>query len=263
MALSIESSEIKSMLAQQASLNNLIYLGAVDLSHEKTFPAFEAWLEESKHGDMSYLENYMNVRKDPREIFPGAKSAFIFAFLYGAKEPYHNQEKPLVAQYARMSDYHKFFKQKIEEVAHKTMNEFNISSVGRAFVDTAPILERGLTARLPRLFIGKNTCAIHKDVGSFFVIGEWISDLSIEIDRKSTPVDSSVRGDDGGCGTCKRCQIHCPTGALNDDYVLDARKCISYWTIENRGSFLRSIGSTLPPMFTGATFVRMSALIIA
>jgi len=104
----------------------------------------------------------------------------------------------------------------------------------RVVVDSAPILERALAARTRRGFIGKNTCFIHPEKGSFFLLAEILLTLPLPADQPAR-VDVQHRGPDGGCGSCKRCQVHCPTGALNEAYQLDAKRCLSYWTIEHRG----------------------------
>jgi epoxyqueuosine reductase len=104
----------------------------------------------------------------------------------------------------------------------------------RVVVDSAPVLERALAARAQHGFIGKNTCFISANHGSFFLLAEILFSASLP-DEVGNAVDPSKRSNDGGCGTCKRCQVNCPTGALDSDYRLDANRCISYWTIEHRG----------------------------
>jgi epoxyqueuosine reductase len=104
----------------------------------------------------------------------------------------------------------------------------------RVVVDSAPILERALAARTSKGFLGKNTCYIHPRFGSSLLLGELITDVQLEPDA-GAQVSPLVRTPEGGCGTCRRCQVHCPTGALSLDYQIDAEKCLSYWTIENRG----------------------------
>jgi epoxyqueuosine reductase len=104
------------------------------------------------------------------------------------------------------------------------------------------MFERAIASKTKGTFVGKNTCLIHKTKGSFLLLGEWVSTLGFDIDRVES-VDPESRTADGGCGTCKRCQVHCPTGALDEDYRLDARLCLSYWTIENRGTIPKKFWS--------------------
>ena len=101
-------------------------------------------------------------------------------------------------------------------------------------VDSVPIFERAIAAKTEFGFIGKNTCYIHPKKGSFFLLGEIILDEVIKQDSKLA-VETTKRTDLGGCGSCKRCQVHCPTGALDKEYELDANLCLSYWSIESRG----------------------------
>src|SRR5690606_6307703 len=104
----------------------------------------------------------------------------------------------------------------------------------RVMVDTAPVLERALAAKTARGFIGKNTCYIHPLLGSFLMLGVVLTDIPLPSDER-VPVDPARHLPSGGCGACRECQVHCPTGALDADYRIDAKKCLAYWTIEHRG----------------------------
>lgn len=212
----------------------LLLLGAVPLEYDEDAGRFRRWVADGNHASMAYLEANMSLRCDPQGFFKGAKTALVFGF------PYHHdsleRSKPKVARYAQYKDYHRFMKKKAGEVLQglKSMVPSELNVEARIFVDSAPILERALAARTTHGFIGKNTLYIHPQFGSFLLLGEIISNVPFEGSRKME-VDPSYRGEMGGCGTCRRCQVHCPTGALSKDFQLDARRCLSYWTIEHRG----------------------------
>jgi epoxyqueuosine reductase len=139
-----------------------------------------------------------------------------------------------IAQYARFRDYHKFLREKGNAVL-ESLKLIDPEIVGRVTIDSAPVLERALAERAGAGFVGKNTLYIDPSRGSFLLLGEIFINKKIGIERMSRAVDHSPRSAAGGCGTCRRCQTHCPTGALDKDYTIDARKCIAYWTIEHRG----------------------------
>lgn len=186
---------------------------------------------------MDFLKNYLELRKDPRGLLEGGVQALVFGLNYyqGDKLRGALDGKARIAQYARLRDYHKSLRQRGESITSELKKLYpNLNT--RVMVDSAPILERALADRTSRGFIGKNTCFIHPDKGSLFLLSEILLDQEIfPIDEK-TPVDKTQRKDEGGCGSCKRCQVFCPTGALDQAYKLDARKCLAYWTIEHRGT---------------------------
>jgi epoxyqueuosine reductase len=204
----------------------LACLGFVDLDPEIRFQNFEHWLDENKHGEMHYLERYKELRRDPSLILPGAKSAIVIGF------PYYQGDKFLfrsaqtrIAQYARFADYHKILKKKTEHVLCSLLKILPEGHYGRVLVDSAPVLERALAERGGEGFVGKNTMFIHPQWGSYLLLSEILITVSLE-----KPKQESRKS----CGTCSRCQVFCPTGALTP-YSLDARKCLAYYTIEHRG----------------------------
>jgi len=217
----------------------LTLFGVVGLGPEADYSHFEKWIEEGAHAGMEFMTNYSKIRQDSSKLLDGAKSAIVFGLNYYQDDKMSDLNgTPLIAQYARLRDYHKYLRkigEQLLEILHKN-SEGN--HAGRVVVDTAPVLERSLASRSKRGFIGKNTLFIHPDKGSFFLLGEVITTLDLKVDEKQK-VDPSKRTDLGGCGSCKRCQVNCPTGALDKDYFLDANKCISYWTIEHRGEIPR------------------------
>lgn len=233
--LSESGEEISRLAAQEG----LLYLGAAPLNTLTDFDRFAEWLQRGNHAGMTFLERNQQFRQHPEALLPGAQSALVFALNYyqGDRSTYHyDTEQPRAAQYARLRDYHKVLKDRCGRIAAA----IHLGPAGdtdgcsyRVLVDSAPILERAVAGQTGRGFIGKNTCFISPDHGSFLLLAEVLSVRPAE--KSPAPIDPTVRTKNGGCGTCQRCQVHCPTGALDKAWTLDARKCLSYWTIEHRG----------------------------
>ena len=227
----------KTLEELEATLANvgLTLFGVVQLGPEGSFGKFKEWLDEGGHAGMEYMSSYLEVRKDSSKVFAGAKTAIVIGLNYNQEDKISDvKQGPLVAQYARLRDYHKLLKTKGEEILKLLLDSYDGDASGKVIVDTAPVLERALASRTKSGFVGKNTLFIHPKLGSFFLLSEIVTTIEIPIDD-ANEVDPSVRGEEGGCGSCQRCQINCPTGALDKPYTLDANKCISYWTIEHRG----------------------------
>ncbi len=198
--------------------------------------AYHAWLAHGYHGEMGYLARPDRVerREDPTKILPGAKSIVCVGLNYYPGAPpaqlARDPSRGLISTYARGVDYHDLMLRRLEilasfirtQAAKSKGREVNY----RAYVDTGPVLERAYAAEAGLGFVGKNTCLIHPKLGSWLFLGEILLDVALE----STPGDVNA-----GCGTCTRCLDACPTGALVAPYVLDARRCISYLTIELKG----------------------------
>ena len=209
----------------------LVYLGCVSLTEEPHYQHFRRWLARGYQAEMHYLENNQQLRADPRKFAEGYHSALIVALPYGAGDR-KQTTRPRVAQYARFRrDYHRLLRDKLRIVANSQL--WSPSSY-RIVVDSAPLLERALASRGGRGFIGKNTCFISPEHGSYLLLAEILTSNQLPVDEQPPP-NPDKRDKQGGCGTCRRCQVHCPTGALNEDYTLDANKCLAYLTIENRG----------------------------
>lgn len=187
---------------------------------EEEAPRLERWLKEKRHGQMAYMENYFDKRLDPRLLVEGAKSVISLLYNYYPSEP-ATSTAPKISKYAYGDDYHEVIKKKLFELllAMKT----NIGEVaGRAFVDSAPVMDKAWAARSGLGWVAKNSNLINKQQGSFFFIAELIVDLSLAYDG---PIQDY-------CGTCTRCIDACPTGAIVAPYVVDGSQCISYLTIE-------------------------------
>ena len=179
---------------------------------------FERWLAAGRHGEMGYLQRNAFKRVDPQQVLPGAKSIICLAVSYGG-------EAGQIARYARYTDYHDVIAERI-----KALTEHVNRVGGRArslwYVDTGPFLERELAQRAGLGFVGKHTNLISRRLGNWFFLSEIITTVELEPD---TPEPNR-------CGTCTRCIDACPTEAITAPFQLDARRCISYLTIELKGS---------------------------
>ena len=188
---------------------------------EEEAPKLERWLQKDMHGQMSYMSNHFDKRLDPAKLVPGAKSIITFLYNYYPKEDLTNDDNFKIAKYAYGKDYHFVIKDKL-----KTLMRFihdNVGSIdGRAFVDSAPVLERVWAQKSGLGWIGKNSLLLNKGSGSFFFLAELIVDLELSYDQPVTD----------HCGTCTACIDACPTDAIPEPFVVDGSKCISYFTIE-------------------------------
>jgi epoxyqueuosine reductase len=184
--------------------------------------ALEAWIAAGHAGGMAYLERRLPERLDPRRVLPGAASVVCVALNYFQGEARDPSWAP-VARYAWGQDYHDVMTPRLERLAAFLAEAGGARS--RAYVDTGPVMERDLAARAGLGWIGKNTMLLHPELGSWFFIGVLLT--TAELDHGAPLPDR--------CGSCRACLDACPTGAFVEPYVLDARRCISYLTIEHRG----------------------------
>ena len=185
----------------------------------------EQWLLEGRHGTMTWMERNFEKRVDPRELVDGAQS--VVSVLHNYFQPVTHAEGPQfgkISRYAWGDDYHDVMKQRLFELYNWLDEEVGGIS-GRAFVDSAPVLDKVWAQRSGLGWMGKHTNLINRNLGSFFFIGELIIDLPLAIDG---PIPDF-------CGTCTRCIDACPTDAIYQPYAVDANKCIAYLTIEHRG----------------------------
>lgn len=185
----------------------------------------KSWLDRGMHGEMDYMARNVEKRLDPQLLVENAKSVVSVLLNYFPKDKQTDPEAPVLSKYAYGTDYHFVMKEKLGELLRFIQTEI-APCEGRCFVDSAPVLDRAWAARAGLGWIGKNTNLISNEHGSFFFIGELIIDLELSESQKLVH---------NHCGTCSRCIDACPTRALVAPYVLDARRCISYQTIENRG----------------------------
>jgi epoxyqueuosine reductase len=187
---------------------------------EEEAPRLEAWLKNNRHGKMEYMENHFDKRLDPRLLVEGAKSVVSLLYNYYPEQT-QNPDAPKISKYAYGLDYHEVIKDKLKEFLN-TLKEQIGDVNGRAFVDSAPVLDKAWAKKSGLGWIGKNANLINKQQGSFFFIAELIIDLELEYDG---PIADY-------CGTCTRCIDACPTQAIVEPFVVDGSKCISYFTIE-------------------------------
>ena len=189
---------------------------------EEEAPRLEAWLNKGMHGEMQYMENYFDKRLDPRLLVDGAKSVISLGLNYYTGERQADLLAPKISKYAYGTDYHLVIKEKLKcllEVINEKIGEVH----GRAFVDSAPVLDKAWAKKAGMGWIGKNTNLINTKTGSFFFLAELIVDMELEYDIPPTA---------DHCGTCTRCIDACPTEAIVAPYVVDGSRCISYLTIE-------------------------------
>ena len=187
---------------------------------EDEAPRLEKWLKMKMNGEMKYMENYFEKRLDPTKLVDDAKSIISLTYNY-YPEDLQNKEAPKVSKYAYGMDYHYVIKEKLNFFL--TFIKDKIGNVhGRAFVDSAPILEKAWAAKSGIGWVGKNSNLITKQVGSFYFLAELIVDLDLDYD--------TIESDH--CGQCTACIDSCPTQAITQPYVVDGSKCISYFTIE-------------------------------
>ncbi|MEC7843220.1 MAG: tRNA epoxyqueuosine(34) reductase QueG [Candidatus Latescibacterota bacterium] len=188
---------------------------------------YARWVALGFAGEMTYLQRNQDKRADPARLVPGARSVICVGMHYHQEAL--GDPSPLagrMAQYALGDDYHDLLKDRLRQLWASVREEAGEDPAGRYFVDTAPVLERELANRAGLGWWGKNTCLINQWQGSYFLLGEIVTEVDLEWDHPA--VDH--------CGTCTRCLDACPTDAFPEPYVLDARRCISYLTIELKGS---------------------------
>lgn len=184
-------------------------------------PRLEAWLQKGYHGKMQYMENFLEKRLDPSLLVPGAKSVISLLYNYCPKEDLPGDQGYKVARYAYGEDYHFVIKEKLKAFMDEIRDRIGEVD-GRAFVDSAPVMERVWAKKSGVGWIGKNSLLLNREAGSYFFLAELIIDLELEYDG---PVKDY-------CGTCTACMDACPTDAIAEPFIVDGSRCISYFTIE-------------------------------
>lgn len=196
----------------------------------------KSWLEAGHQAGMSYLENHFDKRLDPSVLVPGAKSIISLAYNYYTDKSQDDHESPIVSRYAFGRDYHRVLKKKLHILLEMLMEHTGVKN-GRVFIDSAPVLERAWARNSGLGWIGKNTLLIAPGKGSYFFLAEIVVDVEL---KEDAPFIADH------CGNCRRCIEACPTRAIHPDgYQLDAGKCISYLTIENRGEIASEFRSKM------------------
>lgn len=207
-------------------------VGISDCDTENADEKLQAWLNSGYHGQMRYMENNRELRKNPEKLVSGTLRIISVRMDYliedhKTTEMLANKNKAVISRYALGRDYHKLLRKRLNQLAEKinTVMEKNHFSY-RAFTDSAPIFERKIAEKAGIGWIGKNTMILNQHAGSYFFLGELFTNLPLPIDQPVT----------AHCGSCTACIDICPTKAIVAPYQLDARKCISYLTIEHKGS---------------------------
>jgi epoxyqueuosine reductase len=206
-------------------------VGITDIDLSEHEGQLQRWLDKGYHGDMEYMATHGMKRARPSELVPGTQRVISVKMNYlppdaSFAKALGNKSKAYISRYALGRDYHKVLRNRLKKLAQKIEQE--VEQLGyRPFVDSAPVLERQLAEKAGLGWRGKNSLLIHKQAGSWFFLGELFVSLPL-------PVDTPNAFD--GCGKCNACITLCPTGAIVEPYVVDARKCISYLTIELQGA---------------------------
>jgi epoxyqueuosine reductase len=202
-------------------------IGITNVQPLEEYACYMQWIKRGYHGSMHYLEKHASLRMDPRSLLKTAQSIILCSLPYYTHQ--NERSEPVddlslrFAKYARGKDYHQLMKKRLKRFAQRINHELENPGPIRMFCDTAPIMEKALAVRAGLGWIGKNTLLIQPHIGSYTVLGGLLVSFPLEPDP---PANAT-------CGTCTRCVDACPTGALIEPYLLDARKCLSYWNIES------------------------------
>lgn len=217
------------MVQEILSESDFLWSSCSTLKKSSHFENYDKWIKSQHHGDMTYLESHLPAKQDPASFFSGYESIISVGISYlPHPAPKKSFAGASVALYAQGLDYHHWFKDKLEKCAQELKLKFPAESF-LCCTDSAPLQERDLAVSGGVGWIGKNTCLITRQDGSLFLIGEILTSLKFSPDQNSEPQPPH-----DFCGTCNLCLEACPTKAFVEPRVLDATKCISYWTIESR-----------------------------
>lgn len=205
-------------------------VGITDLDLAAEQEALQRWLDAGMHGEMDYMERHRELRANPDQLHPGAVRAISVRMNYlpaeaGFARTLKNPRLGYISRYALGRDYHKVMRKRLKQLGDR-IQEACADLDFRPFVDSAPIMERPLAVKAGLGWTGKHTLVLDENGGSWFFLGELLVNLPLPVDQ---PVEEK-------CGTCKACMTICPTQAIVEPYVLDARRCISYLTIELKNS---------------------------
>ena len=231
------------MIAELAKELGFHRAAVVPVEPPRRHELYASWLAAGRHGDMAYLAvpEHVKPRGDLRALLASARSLVVVALAYERKDPDRVQDpdglvglRGKIARYARGEDYHLVMRDKLVELADRLARELGRPVASRPCVDSAPVLEREWAERGGLGFVAKNTMLIAPGLGSYVVLGELLVDAELAPTAPETPPKPR-------CGSCTACLDACPTRAFVDAYVLDARRCISYLTIEHQGAIPREL----------------------
>ncbi len=207
---------------------------------------FRDWLASGKHGSMAYLAEHADVRTDPARLLDGARAALMVADLYATRNGWREEREQAgfgrIARYARGRDYHDVIKRRLHDLADELRARYPGEKF-RSFVDSAPVFERELAERCGLGWRAKHTLAIHPRLGSWMVLGGFVTTMELEPPTEQKPVRDA-------CGSCTRCIDACPTDAITP-YSVDASRCISYLTIERREAIPREFHGAIGDWLVG------------
>ncbi len=242
---SLSTQEIQDRISSKSTELGFSHFGWSQLTRPLSFEFYNSWLQDGFHGEMSYLAEHAPVKENAQLKWPRAESALVFAIPYFPHPAPTDSNFPLKAArtslYAQGMDYHFWFKERMQQLCTE-LNQIFPDQEFIPFTDSSPILERDLARRAGLGWAGKNTCLIHPKKGSLFFIGEIYTSLKVETHFEPLP---------DFCGTCRKCIDICPTQAIIEPRKLDARKCISYLTIESRTTPPEELRSAIGDWFFG------------
>jgi epoxyqueuosine reductase len=234
--------DLRERIRHAASEVGFVRAGFASLTPLRHGDELRRWIEAGMAAEMAFLTRSPSERTEPARLMPTARSAIVLLASYADVDaPASDGRRGLVARYARGSDYHLVVHRRLEHLAERIAALVGRPVTHRAVVDTAPLLERELATAAGLGFIGKNTMLITPGLGSTTVIGTLLVDLELPRDEPAN----------GGCGQCGLCLDACPTRAMIAPYVLDARRCLAYLTIEHRGDIAPSLRDRLAPWVFG------------
>ena len=234
-----DSVALAAWIAREARRLGFELVGIAPAGPSTSAAQYQAWLERHYHGEMAYLARPEAVakRQDVGRVLPGVQTVVVLAAnYYTAALPAELSDDPargVISRYAWGGDYHDLLNPRLRQLGDTIQARLGRPVAQRAYVDTGPLLEREWAARAGLGFVGRNTNLIHPRLGSWLFLSELL--LAVKVSPGDLPRDDAPPQAEGKCGTCTRCLEACPTGALIAPHVLDARRCISYLTIELKG----------------------------
>ncbi|MEI5639510.1 MULTISPECIES: tRNA epoxyqueuosine(34) reductase QueG [unclassified Pseudoalteromonas] len=237
---SINYSELAKQIKQWGQELGFAEVGITDIDLSEHEAQLQRWLDAGFHGEMEYMAAHGMKRARPAELVPGTQRVIAVKMNYLPPEASFaralgNKSTAYISRYALGRDYHKVMRNRLKKLGQKI--EQQVAGLGfRPFVDSAPVLERQIAEKAGLGWRGKNSLVLHKQAGSWFFLGELFVDIPLPVDNPTS---------EEGCGRCTACMTLCPTGAIVEPYVVDARRCISYLTIELQGTIPEEFRSAI------------------